>query len=311
MYYFIVNYSGGSGRGRKAWRDISGVLKERKIPFRAWRTKGPGHATRLAAMIVSRYGSQEAPVRLIVVGGDGTINEVLNGIPHFGRVYLGVVPTGSGNDFVRGNHLPKKRIPALLGILEADRPERVDLGIVSADGGSPRIFGISSGLGLDAEVCKKALQSKQKKLLNSFGLGKLTYLLLTVESLFTMHTVSGRVIYDGDMEQVLRMRRLIFLAGMNLCWEGGGVPMAPHADTGNGMIASCIADNIPKWLTFLELPVLVLGKQKWLRGFTLRSSRTLDIRLDEPAVLHIDGEYGGEVRRVHMEALPGKLRLLR
>ena len=311
MYYFIVNYRGGSGRGAKAWKDIRGILKEKHVEYHAWKTKGLGHATKLAAAIVSRYGSRENPIRLVVVGGDGTINEVLNGIPHFGWVHLGVIPTGSGNDFVRGHGLQRKRIPALFSILEAEEPVRVDLGMVSADGGTPRLFGISSGIGLDAEVCRKALLSKQKKLFNSFGLGKLTYLVLTVESLFTLHTTGGRVIYDGDAENVLRMRRLIFLSGMNLSWEGGGVPMAPKSSVTDGRISTCVADGIPKWKTFLELPVLVIGKQKWLRGFTLRDGATIDIETDEPVVMHVDGEYGGMVRRIHMETLPGKLRLLK
>ena len=82
MYYFIVNYRGGSGRGAKAWKDIRGILKEKHVEYHAWKTKGLGHATKLAAAIVSRYGSRENPIRLVVVGGDATINEVLNGIPH-------------------------------------------------------------------------------------------------------------------------------------------------------------------------------------------------------------------------------------
>ena len=311
MYYFIVNYDGGSGRGRKAWADIRAVLKDQQVPFRAWKTAYPGHATKLATAIVSRYGSAEAPVRLVIVGGDGTINEVLNGIPHFRWVQIGVIPTGSGNDFVRGHKLPRRRIPALMNILSAEEAVRVDIGKVTADGGLPRLFAISSGVGLDAEVCRKVNFSKRKKLLNSFGIGKFIYLILTVDSLFTLHTVSGRVIYDGNMEDVLRLRKLIFLAGMILRWEGGGVPMAPDADTADGMISSCAADAIPKWQTFLELPVLVIGKQKWLRGFTLRQSNTIDIETDAPVVLHVDGEYGGEVRKVHMEALPCKLRLLK
>ena len=64
MYYFIVNYRGGSGRGAKAWKDIRGILKEKHVEYHAWKTKGLGHATKLAAAIVSRYGSRENPIRL-------------------------------------------------------------------------------------------------------------------------------------------------------------------------------------------------------------------------------------------------------
>ena len=311
MYFFIVNYGGGSGHGRKTWRNIRGILEAEAVPYHAFRTRYPGHATRLTVEILRRYGSAEAPVSLVVVGGDGTINEVLNGITDFEKVWLGVIPTGSGNDFVRGHGLPQKTVPALMRILNCEIPERVDLGVVAGDSNAPRIFGISAGIGLDAEVCKKALKSKQKKMLNGLGLGKLTYVLLTIESLFTMKTADGRVTFDGDFENVLRVNKLIFLAAMNTPWEGGGVPMFPWADAADGEISTCSAAGIPKWKTFFELPVLVAGKQKKLKGFTMRNGRTIDIEMDRPVVLHFDGEYGGDVRRIHIETLHGKLQLMK
>ena len=265
MYYFIVNYGGGRGRGKKTLKNVTGILDAEMIPYHAWRTEYPGHATKLTTSIIKKYGKKEGPICIVVVGGDGTINEVLNGITDFEHVWLGVIPTGSGNDFVRGHGLPKKTVPALFQILNCELAERTDLGWVAGDSNAPRIFGISAGIGLDAEVCKKALKSKQKKLLNGLGVGKLTYLLLTVESLITMKTAGGRVIFDGDMENVLHMKRLIFLAGMNTPWEGGGVPMSPDASPVDGRLSTCVADGIAKWKTFFELPVLVAGKHKKLK----------------------------------------------
>ena len=311
MYFFIVNYGGGSGRGRRVWRDVRGILQAEAVPYRAFRTKYPGHATRLTIEILRRYGSPQAPVSLVVVGGDGTINEVLNGITDFEKVWLGVIPTGSGNDFVRGHGLLRKTVPALMSILNCEIPERVDVGVAAGDSNAPKLFGISAGIGLDAEVCKKAMESKQKKMLNGVGLRKLTYLLLTIESLFTMKTVDGRVIFDGDFGNVLRLKKLIYLAAMNTPWEGGGVPMSPTADPTDGQISICAAAGVPKWKSFFELPVLVAGKQKKLKDFTLRNARTIDIEMEHPVVLHLDGEYGGDVRRIHIDTLPGKLQLMK
>ena len=144
------------------------------------------------------------PIYLIVVGGDGTLNEVLNGITDFDRVRLGVIPTGSGNDFGRNLKLPKSSKESLKQICArytrktaGEELYRIDLGQVSWDGcEKPRIFGISSGLGLDALVCKKALHSRLKQVLNRFHLGKLTYLALTVQSLFTMETANAKVVTE-------------------------------------------------------------------------------------------------------------------
>ena len=125
------------------------------------------------------------------------MNEVLNGITDFDKVRFGMIPSGSGNDFARGLMIDKNPNIALHQILKAISREkngipvsRVDIGQVrwGETEEESRIFGISSGIGLDAIVCKKALHSKLKKVLNKIHLGKLTYLLLTVSSLFSMKT---------------------------------------------------------------------------------------------------------------------------
>lgn len=81
------------------------------------------------------------------------------------------------------------------------------------------------GAGLDALVCKKALKSKVKDALNKLHLGKLTYLFLTVQSLFTMQTTDAAAVFDGKGQQ--NRKKMIFAAAMNFRAEGGGVPMAP------------------------------------------------------------------------------------
>ena len=195
-------------------------------------TRYPGHATKLAEKISSM--KDDDPIYLIVVGGDGTINEVLNGFADFDRVRLGVIPTGSGNDFCSNLKLPKTPKESLKLICASIRNDqrgevlyRIDLGQVSWEGcEKPRIFGISAGLGLDALVCKKALHSRLKQVLNRFHLGKLTYLALTVQSLFTMETAKAKVITEHGG---FILPKMIFAAAMNLPAEGGGVPMAPEA----------------------------------------------------------------------------------
>ena len=198
----IVNNGAGTGQAHRVWNETQYLLRGYKIKYAAYMTKYRGHATKLAERISSMKG--EEPVYLLVVGGDGTINEVLNGITDFEKVRLGVIPTGSGNDFGRNLNLPKTPKESLKEICACIKKDqrgeeliRIDLGQVSWEGcKKPRIFGISSGLGLDALVCKKALHSRLKQVLNRFHLGKLTYLALTVQSLFTMETANGKVITE-------------------------------------------------------------------------------------------------------------------
>ena len=199
---------------------------------------------------------------------------------------------------------------AILNAMKKTREDTwcMDLGEVSF-GEEKRLFAISAGIGLDALVCKKALKSKIKDLLNKIRLGKLTYLVLTVQSLFTMQTADAELIFD--QEEGLQKRGMIFTAAMNFKAEGGGVPMAPAASARDGKLSFCEAAGIPKWRTFLCLPFLVAAKHTSIKGFSVTDAKECTIRLNRPMVVHADGEYCGEVAKVHFRCLPGKLRVLK
>lgn len=309
----IVNNGAGTGKAFQVWNETQKLLRRYKVNYTAYATRYRGHATRLAEKISTMEG--KAQVYLIVVGGDGTINEVLNGIRDFDRVRLGVIPTGSGNDFCRNLKFPGTPEESLRQILMCIRRDRqgkellrIDLGQVTWEGcKKPRIFGISAGVGLDALVCKKALDSRLKQVLNRLHLGKLTYLALTVQSLFTMETANGKVITEHGGYILPKM---IFAASMNLPAEGGGVPMAPEASPKDGLLSLSSASGIAKWRTFFLLPLLVAAKQEGIKGFNIRDEKNFRMVLDKPMVLHADGEYCGDVKRAEFCCLEKKLQLL-
>ena len=311
MYYFIVNYTGGSGKAKKTWDRVHFLLKQKGINYKAYVTKYTGHATELAKRISEL---EEEDIRLVVVGGDGTINEVLNGITDFSRIRFGLIPTGSGNDFARGMGIPKDTDAALDMMLSATRGVDIDLGEVTTENGYKRIFGISSGIGLDAIVCKKMLSSKTKNILNKFRIGHVAYILLTISTLFSMETYKVKVwmkLSNGkDSEQSLSFKDLIFLAAMNFPAEGGGVPMNPMAKYDDGLLSICAVSGIPKWRTFLMLPVLMKSKHVGKKGFMLQDVEYLVFDADRPMVLHGDGEYLGDEKHIEMKVLRGILNVL-
>lgn len=311
MLYFIINEQSGGERVTAVWGKIRGILEREQIDYRAEITKYPGHAADLAGEFENE---RDAEIGIVVVGGDGTVNEVINGITDFERVRLGVIPAGSGNDFIRGLGARGSEEEMLYGILKGmkkpkEEVPRIDLGKVRWEGGeAPRLFAISAGVGLDALVCKKALKSRLKDLLNVLHLGNLTYLFLTVESLFTMKTTTAAVRFDK--KEMCRRKKLIFAAAMNFPAEGGGVPMVPDASSRDGKLSVCQAFGIPKWVTFFCLPLLVAGKHLGIRGFDVAEAAECEISLEEPQVLHADGEYCGDVTKVQFQCLPKKLRIL-
>lgn len=171
-----------------------------------------------------------------------------------------------------------------------------------------KIFAISSGLGLDADVCKQALHSGLKKALNKLGLGSLTYVCLTIKSLFTMPTAEAKIVFDDEVEEPIS--RMIFIAGMNQYCEGGGVPMAPEAVATDGEFSVCCGYGVARWRTFFLLPFLVKGKHTGFKCFDIHNCRKFSVDLEKPMVLHADGEYCGDVTHAEFRCLSGKLNIL-
>ena len=320
MYYFIVNTASGSGKGADVWKRISSVLKERNVTYKAYKTRYAGHAKELATKISSLNAEE---VKLIVVGGDGTINEVINGITDFEKVVFFVIPTGSGNDFARGMGIDKNVEITTNAILDCDKTDRMDLGIAKwydySDTGEiekKRLFAVSSGMGMDAEVCRRALDGKLKRTLNKYGIGALTYLIHTLQALFSLEKNTADITFTHINEKGEENRvsvgwdKFVFSGIMNFSCEGGGVPMAPKADAKDGLLSVSTGHGVTKWQTFLVLPFLVLGKHNILRCFDIRNVTKVCIANDRPIQLHTDGEYCGMVNKVEYAVEKGMLRVL-
>lgn len=311
MLYFIVNKKSRSGKGADIWEEVQTALQEKQICYMVRFTEYEGHASEIAGEICER---QEEDICLVVVGGDGTANEVINGMTHFDKVRFGTIPTGSGNDLARGLKIkgtPTECLERILRCMQAGREKcyTMDLGQVAWNGcEKPRRFAISAGIGLDALVCKKALKSKIKDFLNKIRLGKLTYVVLTVQSLFTMRTADAVVHFDKEKQK--NYKKNIALAVMNFPAEGGGVLFAPKADAADGKLSACSIHGIPRLCAFFLLPFLVAGKHLWIPGFELNEGRECRIHISKPMVLHADGEYCGDVTDATFTCLPGRLRVL-
>ena len=298
MYHFIVNIHGGSGKSFLLWNKIKELLKERGVEYATYVPLRVGHAGEIAKKIVALDDDDK---KIVILGGDGTLNEVLNGIPEdkMESVKLGLIPTGSGNDFSRGLGLPRHNPEKALDlILNSKGDRKIDLGIIESSDENAlfkrKVFAISSGFGLDAIVGTSINTSKIKVVLNRIKLGKLSYAILTVATLFSMRTQNVKIRFDGGETE--EFKKLIFLAAMNGHAEGGGVPMNPDARMDDGKLSVCVVSGVPKWLTFLMFPFLCLGKHKKFKSFVLRDFETMEIESDAPSVSHTDGELFGNIR---------------
>ena len=115
MYDIIINPIGGKGKSLKALAIVEETLKANGAQYTVHNTTHGGHATELA-----RELSAKPDTKLIVMGGDGSFNEVLNGIENFDNVTLGIIACGTGNDFIRASHHPAKVKDAIDLILKGN-----------------------------------------------------------------------------------------------------------------------------------------------------------------------------------------------
>lgn len=301
MYYIIMNPSSQSGRGLRIWKKLESVFLEKKIPYRLMMSTHSGHIAELAAEITSGQNSSGSPVNLLILGGDGTVNEALQGIRDFSNVNIGFIPTGSGNDLARDLRLGRNPVKILESILNNNAPHKADLGRLDIEGpleatpkrkGSPasksRLFVISSGIGFDAAVCEEALSSRLKDVLNKMKLGKLTYLGIALKQLMTARRVSCDILLDD--EKSIHLERFLFAASMIRRYEGGGFMFCPQADDGDGLLDLCLVGNLPKPVILLALPTAFFGKHYLFpQIFHYRAAR-IEIRTSVPLWIHTDGE---------------------
>lgn len=307
MYHFIVNLNSRTGKARKIWEDIRAELEHREVVYAYHETKYAGHAIEIARKLVK---NEEAPVKIVVLGGDGTFNEVINGARDYSKIELGYIPTGSGNDLARGLALPEDPLENLNRILNSTECMGMDLGCLSWDEGESRkYFAVSTGVGIDADVCRRALYSGLKRTLNKIGLGKLTYAILTIESLFAMQPMNAHIVADGVDYGI--KDRVNFIAIMNHKCEGGGVPMSPMADATDGKLSLCCFSGVGKLRALTLFPSLLQGKHMGLSAYLGVDFREADIVLKTPFVWHTDGEMCSFNTVMHIECIPGAIQLMK
>lgn len=285
-YHFIVNPNARSKKGIAIWKKLKEYLTESQIDYNEYLTMAPDHARKLAKQL----SALDRPIILIVLGGDGTLNEVINGITHFKNITLAYIPIGSSNDFARALHLSKDPFTSLQTILTPTTYCKLDYGTVTFGDGLTHVrrFLISGGLGFDAGVCYETNSSPLKKILNHLHLGKLTYGLIAIKQLAMTPYAKGSLVLDN--EKKIKLNRLFFLSVHNTCFEGGGFMFCPNATPFDHKLDICIADRLPRLFTPFLIPMALKGwhtKSKYISTYQFNQAV---LSVETPLYLHTDGE---------------------
>ena len=306
MYHFIINPKSRTGSGIKIWNIVKKELDLLGVPYTMYLTCYKLHATKIAQEICDNFTGIK---NIVVLGGDGTINEVINGINDYDEVLLGYIPSGSSNDLARSLNLPKDPIVSLKHILSPTEFKYVDTGIIKMEGSNHlRKFVVSTGMGFDAAISEEALRSNIKKVLNNIGLGKLTYTLIALKQLMSCPYMEGEVIIDGKITN--SYHQILFIISMIHKFEGGGLRMAPAANPFDGKLSVCIVHGLSRLRLLALLPTLLLGKHVLFKGVETFDCLTLEIKLNNPAMVHVDGEYPGTFHHLKISCTPKQLRII-
>lgn len=323
MYYIIVNPASKSGRGAKIWSLLEPVLQKKKISYQVFFPKKAGHAAQIVRDLTAHLSGSDVtgPIKLIILGGDGTLNETLQGITDFDKVQIGYIPTGSSNDMARDLGLPKDPVAILDKILSCTQTTPMDIGCVTYESTSgelsrhhgeeillKRYFSVSCGMGFDAAVCEEALSSGFKNILNKIGLGKLTYLVIALKQLIAARKISCDLCLDD--KKTIHLRRFLFITGMIHQYEGGGFMFCPNADYHDGMIDICSVGNIPKLLVLFALPTAFIGKHYMFRGIDRYTAKTLKLTASAPLWVHTDGEVSVKADSITLICEKNRLQML-
>lgn len=269
MYYaFIVNPAAGTGFSLKTMQKLEAILSARGIEYRICKTEAPGHATRLAAELAA-----DGEVTAVVsVGGDGTAGEVAAGLSGTGKP-MGIIPAGTGNDFIKSAGIPNDPEKALELLLQGS-PVPIDTGMVN-----DRFFLNVCGTGFDVTVLDYAESEKEKHR------GLTPYFLGLIKAIFHYQSVQLTVTADGEKEQ----GHYLICSIANGRFIGGGIPICPAADIQDGYLDLVLIRGVRRWQIPLHLPGLMMSRA--LKFRITRHRKVREVRIEGTDLrINIDGD---------------------
>ena len=267
-YHVIANPVAGKKNSSKNLKTVETLLKERGVEYEIHLSRAKRDATEIARQL-----TQAGETELIALGGDGTLHEVLNGIVEPKNCRLGLIPSGTGNDFAERLNVPLDAEKALNLILEGEA-KPVDY----LEVGGVRCMNVA-GIGMDVDVLERCKKGKMK--------GKPKYLLSLVQSLFAFKGYKVKIESEGaEME-----RDVLIAAACNGTQFGGGIQICPTADVSDGKIDAVIVDCIGgKWKIIKAFLKLLKGKILEYPATTHFLCEKLTFLPQKPCTVQLDGE---------------------
>lgn len=285
----IVNLTAGRGKCERIWPQIEQYLRQLGFYVKVYFTQGIGHATQLARNLAENNNQQ-----IVAVGGDGTLHEVANGLVDYPNITLGVIPAGSGNDFIRSLGLHPDDWQTACQIIMRGDSKVIDLGQINGS-----YFINVAGVGFDAAVanCANVWGKRYFK-------GTMAYIAALLKILWNFQQVPIRIELD---DRIVKTKGWM-VSVANAKYLGGGMKVAPQADMHDGLFDICVLGNCSKWTFLRAFPQVFQGTH--LNHPAIKVYRTKDVTIEaaNPLLVQADGEIVAETP-IHFSILPAALRV--
>ena len=294
IYHFILNpKSGRSPQQVKMEREIVNACSKRQLSYHIYYTTRRQDAITYVRSMVKEYPGEKQ--RFICVGGDGTINEIANSAPSNPNVEFGVIPNGSGNDFVR-NFTHRKLFTSIDAQIDG---EVLPLDLIKCN----EDYCVNMvNIGFDCSVVKEVEKIRKYKIISP----SLSYIVGLIICFFFKHFgTKMKVIFD-DGEVIEKELTLTAIGNGKFC--GGGFKSAPLADLDDGLADICIIDRVSR-LTFIQLvgpykDGTYLEKKLAQKIVKYRRVNHFRMEFDQPQSICIDGEISN-AKTVDFTVIPG------
>jgi len=266
-YMLIVNPEAGSGKTMKVLPQIENILRRKKINYEFHFTQEPMHAVELVKEIGNKFDV------VVSVGGDGTINEVINGVPDF-KIPFGMIPIGTGNDFARTCCVPHDSIEEAIQILLNHDVKNIDVGEVNG-----RKFVNVLGMGFEGQA-----NWNGRKI--DFIKGAFRYILAIIYTLIAYKRIPMKLTLDKKI-----LDDDIYLVSIGNGWNvGGGLQLTPKAKLDDGVFDICYVKKITRWRVITKFSKLSNGTIADLDEIEIFQAKHIKVESSEYIPFHFDGE---------------------
>lgn len=293
----IVNLTAGGGKPSHHLTTVLEYLKKNGLNYKVCITSRQGEAVELA-----QKAADNGAKLIVSVGGDGTVNEIVNGIMKSKySPALGIIPLGWANDFIKSTGIPSDIIEACKTLIKG-KTKKIDVGLIN----NQIYFANICGIGFDAEVAHLANQLKNRHP-NWNTLSAYVYVFATIKKLlspFSYHNVKIKI--DGQETQ----SKILFMAVGNGKIYGGRFKITPEAILDDGFLEVCTVEELGRLKYLISIPKVFKGTHKSIKGINFYRAKEIVIQSSEPILAQVSGEVIEGQKEFIITLLPKSLKLI-